>query len=82
MFLNPIKHICDFFEQIQKHSTKSVSLRRLNKGSNCEGKISGAYKKTSGPYKQYGNFKSMFCPSVLILCLVEGGWLKILQKRN
>ena len=44
VFLNPIKHCCEFFERLQKHSTKSVCLRSPNKGSNCEGKIL-AYKK-------------------------------------
>ena len=34
----------EFIEQLQKHSTESMSLGSPNKGSNCEGKIF-AYKK-------------------------------------
>ena len=34
----------EFFERLQKHSSKSVCLGSSNKGSNCEGKIL-AYKK-------------------------------------
>ena len=39
--LDPIKHDLRllFNERLQKHSTKSVSFRSLNKGSKCEGKI-------------------------------------------
>ena len=37
-------HAESFFEQLQKHSTKSVCLGSPNKGSNCERKIL-AYKK-------------------------------------
>ena len=44
VFLNPINTCCEFFERLQKHSTKSVCLGSPNKGSNCEGKIL-AYKK-------------------------------------
>ena len=33
-----------FFEHLQEHSTKSVSIGSPNKGSKCEGKIL-AYKK-------------------------------------
>ena len=28
--------VAEFFEQLQKHSTKSVSLWAQNNGSNCE----------------------------------------------
>ena len=42
--LDPIKHVLRVFEWLQKHSTKSVCLGSLNKGSNCEGEIL-AYKK-------------------------------------
>ena len=44
--LDPIKHM------LQKHSTKSVCLGSLNKGSNCERKIL-SYKKNklSMPYQ-------------------------------
>ena len=60
-----------------------MSFRSPNKGSNCEGKIS-AYTKTSGPYKQCGNFKSMFFSFSLysLLLMDEGGWFKLLRKRK
>ena len=41
VFLDPIKNIHDvikFFEQLKKHSTKSVFLGSQDKGSKCEGK--------------------------------------------
>ena len=40
-------------------------------------------RKTSGPYKQYGNLKSMFFSySPYSLSMVEGGWLRMLRKRK
>ena len=40
----------EFFERLQKHSTKSVSLGSPNKGSKCVGKILAYKKKQAGPH--------------------------------
>ena len=39
MIFDLMKQGCEFFEQVQKHSSKSISLESPHKGSNCEGKI-------------------------------------------
>ena len=41
-------------------------------------------RKTSGAYKQYGNFKSRFFSfsAYSLLSVVKGGWLNMLRKRK
>ena len=47
---------CNFLELLQKHATKSVPLKSLNKGSNCEGNIISIQEKQAKPY-QYSLYK-------------------------
>ena len=54
---DPIKHVLQVFWMALKISTKSVSLRSLNKGSKCEGKILITIQEQAGPhyYSLYKN---------------------------